>query len=266
MSSILLFLRSLGSLVGLAVIVLSSLGIYLLCATKPLNNNKILLINLALSGIVSSAVQIVSSYLNHYLTDAGKILIVQKISATSANAYYFAIYLLTADRLIATLNPLKYRIFVTKKRLKRVIIASWSLILILEISFFLSTEWFKLFDKHMWVTYDIIFAILCFTTYGLIFLKIRSRRWFNNDKKFFKITSLIVLSFIIFILVPNILFHLYAYKYKALLEFLVIMWLTGMMVDPIIYIFLQPDLRSLLKDKFCRRNIEEPSLQQETAL
>ncbi len=265
METILLLFNSISTLICIVIVSLSILGIYLLCATKPLNNSKIILINLSSSEIANSLIQITCNYLRHYYPDKDTFLVVQKLSA-SCNICYYAVYLITVDRLIATINPLRYRIFATKKRLTRLILATWTLALSLEISFFVSTAWFKLFDKHMWIAYDVFYVILCLVTYATIFFKIRSRRWFNNDKKFFKITSLIILSFIICIVIPNVIFHLYAYTNKVLFEFLFMMWLTGMMVDPIIYIFIQPELRSLLKSKFCRTRIEDAPAHEETAL
>ncbi len=265
MDKIVILLRSVCSLIFLVAVSLSTLGIYLLQATKPLNNSKIILINLASSEIANSAVEIIISHIMPFTSNKAKLLAMRKLNATSWIIYYFAMYLLTADRLVATLNPFKYRIFVTQKRLTRFILATWTLAVIIGTSFFLSTRWFEVFDKHLWIAYDVFFVILCSITYGLIFFKIRSRRWFNNDKKFFKITSLIILSFIIFILIPDIMFLLYSYRNKIVLEIVSTMWLIGMMVDPVIYIFLQPDLRSLLKSKCCRTKIEEASV-QDTAL
>ncbi len=47
---------------------------------------------------------------------------------------------------------------------------------------------------------------------------------------------------------------------------LLLLWYIGMTLDPVIYIFLQDDLRAVLRSKFCRMNNEEPSPQQETSL
>ncbi len=266
MKTILIIFSSISTFICLVVVSLNALGIYLLCATNPLNNSTIILINLASSAIANSVVQVTCNFLIRYFSDDDVILGTRKISSAKASLYYFAMYLLTVDRLIATINPFKYRIFVTKKRLTRLILVIWTLVLILGISFFLSTKWFKFFEKYMWIVYDMFFSILCSTTYGLIFFKLRFRRWFNNDKKFFKITSFINLSFFILILIPDILYVLYAFENVVIFEVISIFWLTGMMVDPIIYIFMQPDLRSLLKSKCCRTEVEEAPRQQETAL
>ncbi len=267
MDAISLLLTSINSVICLVTISLSTLGIYLLSATKPLKNSRLFLINLASSAIVNSVAQITATHSIRHNPDEDTHLAIRKICAIGGNLCYFAIFLLTADRLIATINPFQHRIYVTKKRLKRLILATWALDLILGASFFLSTVWFVFFDKHVWIPYDVLFVILCSITYGLIFFKIRSRRWFNNDKKFLKITSLIILSFLIFILIPNVMYyHFYAFEHELVIQFLFMAWLAGMMTDPIIYIFLQPELRALLKSKFCGRNIEDASVVEETAL
>ncbi len=139
------YFTAIGSLISAVAISLNALGIYLLRANKPLNNSKLLLINLASSEILNSVLLVINSYVLRFFSDEDKMLIVRKIT-TGGYVYYFAMYLLTVDRLLATLNPMKYRISVTKKRLTRIILATWVLALVIAISLIISNAWFILFQ------------------------------------------------------------------------------------------------------------------------
>ncbi len=265
MEVIFIIFTAVNSFICLVSIILNSLGMYLLRAAKPLSNSKLLLINLAASEIFNSVIQIIFSFVRTF-PDEETIFILRKCSATSWHFFYAAMYLLTIDRLIAALFPMKYRVSATPKRLARAILAIWILVLVLGTSFFVSNVWFKFFERHMWVGFDVTFMVVCSATYGLIFVKIRSRTWFGNNKKFFKISSFIILSFVIFNLFPDIIFLLYSHGRRIVLESLCIVWFSRMVLDPMIYIFLQAELRSLLKTKLFKNKITEINSQQETAL
>ncbi len=266
MPTIYVIFSSVSSFICLVSIILNALGVYLLFATRPLNNSKLLLVDLAASEIVNSVIQIVYGSLRSF-SDKESVLILRKVSTTSWIVLYLAIFLLTIDRLIAIRYPLKYRACVTKKRLTRTMWAMWIFGLVLGGSFFVSNAWFVFFyyKAHLWVVFEVTLMIVCSTTYALIFVKIRSRRWVDNSNRFFKIASLIILSFIFFVLFPDVVYVFYPENARLVFESLCIVWFTRMMLDPVIYIFLQAELRSLLKSKLCRKNINQVSIYDETA-
>ncbi len=269
----------------------NALGIYLIFSTKSMSNSKFLLINLASSEILLCGSQM--AYYSASLIPGSKereLPIAYKIALMCAFYYYLSMFLMTIDRLVAILFPLKYRVTVTKTRLFRMVLAIWFLALVLEVSLFLSKSWSGLVGSYFWVSLDVTYFILFCVTYGLILFRIKSRRRFENnlpetaterrhrfainrERKFFKIVALIIVSFIILIMIPNIV-HRYidSAPNELLKAFISLVWVCSFIADPIIYIFLQDDLRLLLRSKFCcfNQTIEEvPShqeFQQETAL
>ncbi len=266
---------------GLSIL-LNVLGVYLLAATKPLSNSKILLINLALSEIIVSTTRIArkSVHPNRIFT---------KIIAASWTPYYFSMYLLTVDRLLAVKFLLKYRVLVTKRRLVWTILGAWLLSLVIGVPFFLEDAWFDFFKAYMWIIIDVCFVVLCFFTYGLVCYKnLAARRRFDHDqqemnssrrrrlmlqrsRKLIKMVALIIISYLIFILIPDVIFKSYSLDAGGdgvAYESLALLWSVGMMSDPLIYIFLQEDLRLFLKRKVCRTSNEDTlqHTQQETRM
>ncbi len=243
-------------------VLLNCLGLYLLTAFKPMSNSKFLLANLAGTDIVVSVVQITYNFIYAF---SGKdvFLIFERVLGTIWLSYYFSVFFLTIDRLIAVRFPWKYRAVVTKKRLKFSILVAWLLLVILGTSLFLSNEWFEYFLKYTWLVLDVTFLTTCAITYGIIFTKILQRRRFGNnndeetsnerrqrlvinrEKKFVKIVALIMISFLMLILIPDLIMH--QWDSEKLQAFSNIAWPMALIMDPVVYIFLQDDLRSLLK-------------------
>ncbi len=287
METIDIILLSISSLVYLISMILNCLGVYLLSATRPLNSSKILLINLTVSEIIAALIQVISNPMSALLpsSETNKIAIA---SGASYLPYYLAMHMLTIDRLIGVVFPLKHRIMVTKRRLSFAILATWFLsLLIATVPFIFYHEiQSRVAEMYLAFALDVTYIILCSVTYGLIFIKLLERkRLVNNQQdmnienrrqnvaengKFFKITALIILSFLLFLLIPNIVFHLYHINNKTVMESMNIAWSLGFVADPIIYIFLQDNLRLLLKTKLCtcKKEVtpESDNNQQDTAL
>ncbi len=262
------------SLIHLFSIFLNVLGVYLLTAIKPLSIGKFLLTNLAVSEIILSGVQIAVNSIRAFVrieenTDA------DKVRATIWLVYYSSVFFLTIDRLIAINFPLRYRVLITKKRLKLAILVVWTLATALGASFFIYGNLFISFWNMTWMVLDVAFIILAVTTYGFIFFKIlRRRRFENNDqdgrrqhfimsreKKFVKIAGLIIGTFLFLFLIPDTI----KYGYPSL-EALLLTYPIGILLDPVIYIFLQEDLRSLLKRSVFQTDNGANHAQQDTAL
>ncbi len=197
--------------------------------------------------------------------------------------YNFSMYLLTIDRLIAILFPLRHRVLITRKLILRFIVGMCIIAITLGISIVLNHTLFAFFEKYMWLSLNAAYMIVCCITYGLIFFKIRSRRRFetslepanvvsrrqrfavSRNIKFFKIAALIISSFIILVLIPDMILHFYPVHGEIVFDSLYTVWTIGLILDPVTYIFLQDDLRFLLKNKFCKLRRQEEATQQETA-
>ncbi len=281
MKTITLLVNCVGSLSFLLSICLNVLGCYLLAAGKRLNNSKIVLMNLACSQVVVALIQLVYNCMRA-LTHPENMSTIDNLAAASWVLYHLAMLSLTIDRLISIRFLLKYRVIVTEKRLIQAIMASWILAIILAIPFFLSRAWFDAFKHYVWIVIDVIFIILCLVTYGLIFLKTLEIRRFHNDqqemrmcrrkrfifhrnRKLIKIVALIIVSFVIFTLLPDIIFHFYPIKNQIVFELLSTSWSINLISCPLIYILLQDDLKLLLKSKCCKLDDEEAIDHQDTA-
>ncbi len=181
----------------------------------------------------------------------------------------FSMYFLTIDRFIAIAFPLKHRVLMTRKHVVRIILARGILAVIIGVSMMLSTTWFNVFRGFIWSPTGIVYLILCLVTYGLIFYKMRPRRQFENglqqaniasrrqqainrNKKFFKVVALIMLNFIFLVLTPDLVLHLYPAHTQVVYESLYLVWPTSLLLDPVIHIFLQGELITIVKSKCCR--------------
>ncbi len=283
MRVVLLSLNCTSSLIYLASALLNTLGVYLLAATEPFNNSKIILVNLAATEIVISVMQIVDNLMRLF-SAVGEGSLTRKLENATWLFYFFAMYFLTVDRLVRAAFPLRYVVMITKKRIRLAVLATWFLALVFAIPLVLVDACYVFFISYMPLTLDIIFIILCLATYGLILTKLIQRRRLSHNqqdvnsgrrlrilrtsnRKFLKVVAFIILSFLFFILLPDIIFHIYPANSQEVFESLKVVWAIALVVDPIIYIFLQDELRLLLIKKLrkvARRN-EEPN-HQDTAL
>ncbi len=177
----------------------------------------------------------------------------------------------------------------TRRRLSFAILTAWVIAFCTGISLSIFDQTYNRdfgVLKNILLALDSTFIILCMITYCLIFIKILERRKLVNNpqninaenrqqfvagnSRFFKITALIILSFFVFILIPDILFHYYSTKDRTVIESLNISLSLGFVADPIVYIFFQDNLRLLLKTKLCtcKKEVtpESDNNQQDTAL
>ncbi len=258
----------------------NALGLYLLTVVRPLTNSKFLLTNLAFSEIFLSAVHIGEYFVRAYLS-AQAILIIDKVLTTIWLIQYSAMLSLSIDRFIAIKYPLKYRIMVTKKRLKLAVSAAWLSMITFGASFSYAT-WFVLFGTYFWIIVDFIFLIISVVTYAFIFIKIlQSRRFGNNNQsrtdsrrqrfvmnreiKFFKIVGWLVSSFILLFFIPDTIMLVTKSGFDPTMAvFTGIAWPMGFIADPIIYVFMQDDLRSLFKKRILKMKSNEQLSRQDT--
>ncbi len=281
MTTISLVLNILSSFLYFVSICFNASGVYLI-TTKRLSNSRTLLVNLAAVEIVLSATKLLFNFLRLFPV-AGGFSIVLKFATTSWMLYYFAMYYLTIDRLIGVVYPLKYKLMITKRRLNWAILSKWLLVLFTRISFSLSNEWYHyIFKKFTPITFDVIFLILCAVTYGSILVKIlasrrlresqrddtarRPRFDINRNRKFFKSVALIIVSSILLIFIPDVFFHIYPLRNLIVFEGLNVVWAFALILDPIIYIFWQDDLKLLLKRKIGIIKRETAPVYEDTAL
>ncbi len=274
-STVPLVLNCIVTLVVLFAIVFNAVGFYLLLAAKNSTNGNILLMNLAVSQLILCAGQITDNFCRMFRHEEMNTLI-WKIGTAFFMVYYLIMFLLTIDRLIAIRLPLRYRVLLTKERLLRCLKAVWAVSIGVGVSVILNETWHEWFEKYVWSILSAVFLLLCFVAYCLIYRTIRARRRLDNNlqqaarrqqlafrrnTKFFKIVALIIASFILFVLIPDIIFYILLEQTEITAECVLILWFIGIALDPVIYVFLQDNLRQMLKRKLCKINVEDTSQQ-----
>ncbi len=122
---------------------LNGLGIYLLTVVRPLSNGKFLLANLAVTEIIVSVTNVAGSLVRAFSASFSNVS--RNCLAIAWLGYYSSVFFLTIDRLVAIQFPLRYRVVITKKRVKLAILLAWILVIALGTSFFIENRWSDLF-------------------------------------------------------------------------------------------------------------------------
>ena len=179
----------------------------------------------------------------------------------------FNMSLVSVDRLLCVTLCLKYKVHVTKGRLIKVVVLIW------VFSFFLSfLAYFPPYSLYFLKLFGCCFLFITVVTYSTIAYKLNKRRREfasvvntanaerNPFRKHYIIPFLILISFVILGVIP---FDLRLFmKYSELLEFVRFPIISfNYIVDPLIYLFLQQDVRKTALDTLrcfrgCRSNLK----------
>ena len=254
---------------GLSVI-FNAVGIYVLLKTDFRNSNQILIIkNLSISDIVCSVAWLVLDttvlYLNNNDEDIKDRLWIAV--STLYITWVLFIFLLNIDRFIGINFPFRYKIILTKKTILRAIASIWFLGTVNSILcvIFVSEAMVKNI-LLIWLALDGIFMILFVTTYTTICLRVtktklkRNRVSQKNDNhKLFWMVFCMLAAFVLLEIVPNIatilIYHFQRDQLHMLSMYLSICYRANLLVDPIIYVFLQPRARhtftTILRSTIC---------------
>ena len=171
--------------------------------------------------------------------------------------------IITLDRLICMINPLLYKVRVTRQRL----------ILIICLSFLLSFGVTGVFWTNICIGWEQILytcvigitVVLVLVTYPYVILKMkRSRKRFHHhkkktSKKEFLVTGIIMVEFILFYCIPYPI-SIYNKESRLCHEVFKVLFYFGLAIDPVIYIFLTKHYRDIyVCHKYCKyaRNDEE---------
>lgn len=249
-------------------IFLNALGIYLLyktCGNQPPSNHTIVV------AAVSTLVIMISIMEGVHLI--GELSGFNEGSKFSSNCdvtiaglflvYYLVLCLLTLNRLMASVFIYNYRNVVSKRRLLSALLTIWIVGIIITLPFYFIEfdTFFKIWYKFIYLTLDAINLISAIVTYTYIFKttkarekRIKTSNQSNTSNKLVLISFLIILTFILFVTFPDIY---YAYRFAiteegGTLEEKVVMicWQINYILDPLIYIFFQNELRKKLFRKF----------------
>ena len=213
---------------------------------------------------------------------------------------YMTMLLMTLDRLMSVVLNFKYSNYWNPNKTKKSIILMWCVCILATISFLLpykfnSLLWGESFGVYFYPVSNIAFLLLASVTYIFMFwkyknsqrIKQRQRRstvgqtttFVPNHKltlikvflqSRFYISVLIILTYVLFIIIPYCTYLLYRYAIKGKSQIpehiMTILHPFTYLSDAVIYIFMQPRVRKLLwrwmncKTRNCNRETTQSQL------
>ena len=193
--------------------------------------------------------------------------------------FYFIMVYITMDRLMEIVLHIKYPIYWNENKAKRLLQGTWIFLCltattVLLVDKYKTYPWKEICFKYVFTTLDFGFLIFTVSTYCFIFQKYKQSRvlpFQRVNKKIglhqnfviirsvfrkskFKIPVLLVITFIVFVIIPDITYLLVAVINRVSFhaELQAACWISyavSNFADAWIYIFLQRDVRQLLLKK-----------------
>lgn len=267
---------------SVSLLILFSSLIFNICGIVLLNSlregstaQNVIMINLSLSEILL-AIGWISEHIatcNGLTFDEKALLVIWALRAGVYLFWFLDMYLLSIDRFLGCIMALKHRLIMTRRNILRLLYIIWFIclsssiaLLILDTKFFLN-----FYNKYVWVSLDCIAVFIYTVTYMSIFVfTVKSERKRRRTRMvivrnesgnkiglhFFRVVGLILLSFVIFEFVPSITemsYYLSASEIPEVLNGIIrLCYQLNLLLDPLIYIFLQERVRNLLYAKLQR--------------
>ena len=251
----------------------NSLGIFLLKSLPGIEiAQKVIITNLSLSEIF-----IAIGWIAHLIANLNGLTlndrILQVIWGVRAAVYCFwfcTMYLLSLDRLVSCIFALKHRAQVNKSCMRRLMFILWILCSVNGLCLLISNTklLYQIYNTFVWVALDVIAVLIYSFTYVWIYVftlkRERQRRArtqsqesrekiYKMNPHFMKVVSLIIISFLVFEVVPSItefFFFASGTKIPEFLEGLVFLsYQMALLVDPLIYLVMQSRIRRFLYGK-----------------
>ena len=277
-------------LILLSSLIFNACGIVLL---KLLRGNAlaqtVIIINLSISEIfiaIGWLAELVATSISFTFNDR-VLLVIWAIRAGFYCFWFVDMYILSLDRFMGCIIPLRHRVIMNKSNVRRLIICLWFacisnslLLLILD-----TKVYFRIYNKYVWISLDCIAVIIYALTYISIYcntsnsarlksrLKASSEYQEDSNKAnmhFFKVVGLIILSFVIFEFCPSVTEMSFYFTDTDVPEVLDrsirVFYQLNLLLDPLIYIFLPVRVRSLLFNKLrqswneIRRKFRKPAV------
>ena len=242
-------------------VVLNLVGLKLLHDIPSIKETqKVLLSHLSISDTLNAITALTGSVIIRQVLTKGQADAFKALAAHCILTSSEALIIITIDRVIATAMPFRYKIIVTKRRLIIVIIAVWVISLTTMTVLMKTSKISRIHEFTFLITSPT--EVIIFISYVYISLKIRkSRKKSTADasssstrrgKKMILVSSCIVLSFAIFVAIPDIVLYV-SYKHENILIWIIQIYYI---INPIIYIYCYPSLREKILTKL--REIRRP--------
>ena len=270
------------SLTGCLVILtlfLDFLGMYLLCKTynwRNISTQQLLIFNICACETIENLNWVVHHLLIAigYTLESPPFKYCMSINLTMSGVLYFLMMLMTVDRLAAVVLNMKYPQYWTVERTKFLLLIIWVQGSVAVITFVLLNvyhrEWYEMITiKYTILASSIFYNVVAVFTYIVVFWKyvkskVRVQR--SNDandgqqrlstvqtflKSRFYVSVLIILTYLLFNTIPFcVIAILFPEDWTAnnnSIQFIMVVLLhLAYLSDPLIYIFLQPDVRKQL--------------------
>ena len=245
-------------------VLLHSTGCYLLWKTykwSQVTTQQLIILNLSVSeGLINLQLLVMRAFsLSGWsVSDIVYSSFVQPVQFSLLYVIFFIMLFMTLDRLMSVLLSLKYQVYWTVGRTKKVLVAIWILGFIVSVCICLLQEFsIRFFIRvkcvYLLMAFSIVFVITAISTYATIFWKYRrSRHSLGTDpsnayvqhqsQMRFRIPALIIFTYLVFNAIPLIIWI--AHSKNDFWAYMSIKWYTiGYVSDGMIYIFLQPKVR-----------------------
>lgn len=273
---------------------LHAVGLYLLCCLRGSPNlngsQRIFLMNLSLAEFCVMFCELVKSVAMLIPSDAGRDFVsILQLAGFSLISYFAMIYL-TIDRFFELYLNLKYPLYWNERRSRHLMTSMWvfSTSIALAICFlfqYCNVDYIRICYIYFYPTLEALFLVVALFTYGYVIktscrvistrmkilplqevfdsktvavLKCKTDRRFEvfRHPTFYIPTSLVV-TFIIFLVIPDLLYlgNILTKTYMSdQYEAAIFMtYFISFTCDAVIYIFLSPPVRCLFLKKFFRR-------------
>ena len=270
---------------------LHGIGIYLLVCLQKVGEPSIqnmFILNLSVSELLMNATEILRRCFLLILLDSLRSSTIEKIKhylsiimfTGISVVFYMNMVYITLDRLLHIALNIRYRVYWSTAKAKCLLQITWivgmlTCLCISIVDVFTNFKWEPLFYIYFYPIMEFAFVLLAVTTYFFIFQKykksyrVSSQRTKNvpTDKKAessfrifqksrFFVPVLLILTFIIFMLIPDLIYLFVGVikknKSDILLASCWISYAVSNAVDACIYIFMQDPVKKLLWKKVRR--------------
>lgn len=251
---------------------LHGFGIFAIVSHAKKSNQTILVFSLS-----SSEISIIINILCTILITKFELLHLQGIweRASSTILYivrnftllelFLVMIILTVDRLGSAINPIRYKIWMSRSRMKKVIFVSWIASLICGILTLVVRDILHAM-QYILTGIGSLYIILVIATYSFIIYKVnQSREQFRlptsrqshegmKFKKEYLIPTLIIISFIVLYYLPLVIITILqsrGYLRTITIDLYNLLICLGLIFDPMIYVFLTKHYRDIIVRRFC---------------
>lgn len=240
-------------------LILNGFGIYCLRLQKGGNENqRLLLQNLSfieMVKIMNDYVSMGSYFTNRVWYDKYRVYL-DILEVNILTVFFCSIVLLAVERLTCITLGLLYKAHVRKLFVKKILFAMWCLGAISGVLLF---KFDKLPAKaYYYLSFDIFTVIIVIFTYAGI-LNIRrktngkisaERKYALREYKIVRVPVLIVTAFLLCNVIPDVIFTIN--ERVEVYDVTVVLWGVGFLIDPCVYIFINPRTRMTALKVLCR--------------